>query len=175
MMQGRGIAAGWLNWAYADTPTARDNTRFSGLVTEDGKPKVWGEAFRELAKNPAVWATGRNNPPTQFEFDADRAIVTFGSCTGPVREGLARAAADGVKARLVSLRLLAPLPANQLVAALDGVRRVLVIEQNHTAQLYKYLRGECDLPGRVTSLHRAGALQYSPGEIHRHLIDWSRT
>jgi 2-oxoglutarate ferredoxin oxidoreductase subunit alpha len=122
-----------------------------------------------------AWHYGERWADVEGDRDADRAIVTFGSCTGPVREGLARAAADGVKARLVSLRLLAPLPANQLVAALDGVRRVLVIEQNHTAQLYKYLRGECDLPGRVTSLHRAGALQYSPGEIHRHLIDWSRT
>jgi 2-oxoglutarate/2-oxoacid ferredoxin oxidoreductase subunit alpha len=105
---------------------------------------------------------------------ADCAIVTFGSCTGPIREGLARAAADGFSARLVSLRLLAPFPADRLVDALAGVSRVLVIEQNESAQLYKYLRAECDLPGRVTSLHRPGALQYSPGEIHRHLIEWSR-
>jgi 2-oxoglutarate ferredoxin oxidoreductase subunit alpha len=105
---------------------------------------------------------------------ADCAIVTFGSCTGPIREGLARAAADGIRARLISLRLLAPLPADRLVDALAGVSRVLVIEQNQSAQLYKYLRAECDLPGRVTSLHRPGALQYSPGEIHRQLIEWSR-
>jgi 2-oxoglutarate ferredoxin oxidoreductase subunit alpha len=105
---------------------------------------------------------------------ADCAIVTFGSCTGPIREGLARAAADGITARLISLRLLAPLPADRLVDALAGASRVLVIEQNQSAQLYKYLRAECDLPGRVTSLHRPGALQYSPGEIHRHLIQWSR-
>ena len=105
---------------------------------------------------------------------APLAIVTFGSCTGPVREALARAAADGVAARLVSLRLLAPLPAARLAAALDGASRVLVIEQNHSAQLYKYLRGECDLPGRVGSLHRAGALQFHPDEIHRHLLEWSR-
>jgi 2-oxoglutarate ferredoxin oxidoreductase subunit alpha len=105
---------------------------------------------------------------------SDCAIVTFGSCTGPVREGLALAAQDGVKARLISLRLLAPLPAGQLLAALDGVKRVLVVEQNESAQLHKYLRAECDLPGRVTSLHRPGALQFSPGEIRRHLAEWSR-
>jgi len=28
---------------------------------------------------------------------------------------------------------------------------------------------------RVTSVHRPGALQFSPGEIHRHLVEWSRT
>jgi 2-oxoglutarate ferredoxin oxidoreductase subunit alpha len=101
-------------------------------------------------------------------------IVTFGSCTGPVREGMRLASADGVSIRLVSLRLLAPLPVLQLLEALAGAQRTLVIEQNHSAQLFRYLRAECDLPGRVTSLHRPGALQYSPGEIHRHLIEWSR-
>ena len=80
-----------------------------------------------------------------------------------------------MRARLISLRLLAPLPVESLLAALAGVQRVLVIEQNHTAQLHKYLRAECDLPGRATSLHRAGALQYQPGEICRHLLEWSRT
>jgi 2-oxoglutarate ferredoxin oxidoreductase subunit alpha len=111
-----------------------------------------------------------------LEGDAgsDRAIITFGSCTGPVREGLALATADGIAARLISLRLLSPMPATRLAAALQGVRSVLVVEQNHSAQLYRYLRAECDLPGTVASLHRAGALQFSPGEIHRHLVEWSR-
>jgi len=116
----------------------------------------------------SLWADVEGDP------GADRAIVTFGSCTGPVREGLALAAADGVQARLVSLRLLAPLPVARLLEALAGAEHVLVIEQNQSAQLHKYLRAECDLPGRVTSLHRPGALQFSPGEIRRHLIDWSR-
>ncbi len=116
----------------------------------------------------AGWADLEGDP------GSDRAVITFGSCTGPVREGLALAAADGIAARLVSLRLLAPMPATQLAAALQGVRSVLVVEQNHSAQLYRYLRGECDLPGTVSSLHRPGALQFSPGEIHRQLVEWSR-
>jgi 2-oxoglutarate ferredoxin oxidoreductase subunit alpha len=105
---------------------------------------------------------------------ADAVVVTFGSCTGPVREALERAKADGLRARLVSLRLLSPLPASRLAAALAGAQRILVVEQNHSGQLHRHLRAECDLPGRVTSLRRAGALQFQPGEIHRHLIDWSR-
>jgi 2-oxoglutarate ferredoxin oxidoreductase subunit alpha len=114
------------------------------------------------------WADVEGDP------GCERAILTFGSCTGPVREGLALAAADGFEARLVSLRLLSPLPVAQLAAALAGVRQVLVVEQNHSAQLYRHLRAACDLPGVVTSLHRPGALQFSPGEIHRQLIEWSR-
>ena len=120
------------------------------------------------------WHYGDRWADLEGDREARCAIVTFGSCTGPVREGLARAAADGVTARLVSLRLLAPLPVGPLLAALAGAERVLVVEQNHSAQLYRYLRAECDLPGRAGSLHRPGALQFTPGEIHRHLIDWSR-
>jgi 2-oxoglutarate ferredoxin oxidoreductase subunit alpha len=158
---GLAYTADGLEHAERGTPSSQAADHFAQLDKRRRKLTAWHYGER--------WAD------VEGDRDADRAIVTFGSCTGPVREGLARAAAEGFRARLISLRLLAPLPADKLVAALDGVRRVLVIEQNHSAQLYRYLRGECDLPGRVTSLHRAGALQFSPGEVHRHLIDWSRT
>jgi len=75
VLQGRGIAAGWLNWAYADTPSSRDVTKFSGLVTEDGKPKPWGLAFRKLAANPLLWTRDAPEPTAKVVLDVDRAIV----------------------------------------------------------------------------------------------------
>ncbi len=42
------------------------------------------------------------------EGDGELAVITFGSTTGAVREAIARAAARGVKLRLLALRLLAP-------------------------------------------------------------------
>ena len=81
--------------------------------------------------------------------------------------------ADGVAARLVSLRLLAPPPA-RLAAALDG-------RAPRPGDRAEPLRAALQVParrvrpaGRVTSLHRPGALQFQPGEIHRHLVEWSR-
>jgi 2-oxoglutarate ferredoxin oxidoreductase subunit alpha len=106
--------------------------------------------------------------------DGDLAVITFGSCTGIVREGLARARADGVRARLVSVRLLAPSQPSRLAAALAGARKVLVVEQNHSGQFFRHLRAEYELPGLVTSLRRPGAMQFNPAEIHRHLVEWSR-
>ena len=142
------------------SPSSQAADHFAQLDKRRRKLEAWdyGDGWADLEGDPS----------------APLAIVTFGSCTGPVREALTRAAADGVTARLVSLRLLAPLPAARVAAALDGASRVLVIEQNHSAQLYRYLRGECDLPGRLGSLHRAGALQFHADEIHRHLLEWSR-
>jgi 2-oxoglutarate/2-oxoacid ferredoxin oxidoreductase subunit alpha len=110
----------------------------------------------------------------EIEGEGDTAVVTFGSCTGPVREALSRAARDGVKARLVSMRLLAPAQPQRLAKALEGVKRVLVVEQNHRGQFHRYLRSEFDLPGEVRSLHRPGPLPITPGEVYRQLTEWSR-
>jgi len=108
------------------------------------------------------------------EGEGDIAVITFGSCTGPVREAFARAREDGVAARLISLRLLSPVQPGRLKHALAGVKRVLVVEQNHSGQFLRYLRGEYDLPGEVSSLRRPGPLPFRPDEIHRRLIEWSR-
>ena len=109
------------------------------------------------------------------EGDGDIAVVTFGSCTGPVREALARARDDGVKARLISLRLLSPAQPERLARALEGVRRVLVVEQNHSGQFLRYLRAEAPIRGEVRSLRRPGPLPFRPAEIHQALVEWSRT
>ena len=106
--------------------------------------------------------------------DGETALVTFGSCTAPAREALARARAAGVAVRLVSVRLLAPAQPERLKRALQGVKRVLVLEQNHSGQFLRYLRAEYDLPGEVRSLRRPGPLPFRPAEIHAALEQWSR-
>jgi len=107
------------------------------------------------------------------EGDAELAAITFGSTTGAVREGIARAAAQGVALRLLSVRLLAPLQVGALLLALAGVREVLVVEQNHGGQLLRYLRSRADLPGRPTGLHRPGPLPLRPGELAKAFVDWA--
>ena len=109
-----------------------------------------------------------------IEGDGALAVVTFGSCTGPVREALARARAEGVDARLVSMRLLAPARPKLLAAALEGVERVLVVEQNHGGQFFRYLRAEFDLPRATGSYRHPGPLPIRPDEVYRQLVEWSR-
>jgi 2-oxoglutarate ferredoxin oxidoreductase subunit alpha len=111
-----------------------------------------------------AWAT--------VEGDGETALVTFGSCTGPAREALARLKAAGESVRLVSLRMLAPAQPQRLARALQGVKRVLVLEQNHSGQFLKYLRAEYELPGEVKSLRRPGPLPFRPAEIQGALAQW---
>jgi 2-oxoglutarate ferredoxin oxidoreductase subunit alpha len=110
----------------------------------------------------------------EIEGEGDTAVVTFGSCTGAAREALARAAQEGRRVRLVSMRLLSPAQPERLAQALKGVKRVLVVEQNHGAQFYRYLRADFDLPGEVRSYHRAGPLPIRPDEIYRQIKEWRR-
>ena len=107
------------------------------------------------------------------EGDAPLAVITFGSASGPAREAIARAAALGVSVRLIVLRLLAPLREAAFAEALRGVERVMVIEQNHGAQLLRYLRGALDLPGRPASFHKPGPLPLRPAEVCAALVAWA--
>jgi 2-oxoglutarate ferredoxin oxidoreductase subunit alpha len=110
----------------------------------------------------------------EIEGEGEIAIVTWGSCTGPAREAIARARNDGLAVKLVSLRLLAPAQPHRLTAALAGVRRVLVVEQSHGGQFHRYLRAEHALAAEVRSLRHPGPLPLRPGEIHQELMRWSR-
>jgi 2-oxoglutarate/2-oxoacid ferredoxin oxidoreductase subunit alpha len=101
-----------------------------------------------------------------IEGEGEAAVITFGSCTGPVREALAR---NGKGVKLISIRLLSPAQPGRLKKALAGVKRVLVIEQNHGGQFLRYLKSEYELPAQVRSLRRPGPLPFRPEEIAREI------
>lgn len=109
----------------------------------------------------------------QIEGDGDTAVITWGSSTGPSREALSRLLDAGVRARLLAIRLLAPAQPEKLARALEGVSRVLVVEQTHGGQFHRYLRAQYDLPGEVRTLHRPGPLPIRPAEVFDAICDWS--
>ena len=128
----------------------------------------------------------RSRKLTQFNYgdhwadivDADAgpgdiAIITWGSSTGPAREALQRFSAAGGKARLISIRLIAPVQPEQMASALTGITRTLVVEQSHSGQFYRMLRAFYDLPRETRSLHQAGPLAFGPGRILEQLNCWS--
>ena len=110
------------------------------------------------------WAT--------IEGDGDIAVVTWGSLTGTAREAIGRARADGVAATLIAPRLLSPVQPARFAAALEGKKRVLVVEQTHGAQFYRYLRAHYDLPKDARVLNRPGPLPIRPSEIHQAITEW---
>ena len=106
-----------------------------------------------------------------IEGEGDVALLTFGSSTAPAREALARARAEGFDAKLVSVRMLAPAQPEKFEAALKGVKRAIVLEQNHSGQFLRHLRAHYGLPAQVSSLRRPGPLPFRPEEIYREIVD----
>ena len=99
----------------------------------------------------------------------DTAILTFGSSVAPAREAARRLTQAGRPTRIIALRVLSPVPSKPLAAALKGVRRIVVLEQNHSGQLYRHLLGQKALPVSAESIARPGPLPFRPAEITAHI------
>jgi len=97
--------------------------------------------------------------------EGESAVLAFGSTIGPAREAAKRLAASGHPLRVIGLRVLSPLPLKQLARALQGVRRIIVVEQNQGAQLYHHLIGQKAIPASAESVARPGPLPFRPSEI----------
>jgi len=99
------------------------------------------------------------------DIEAPRlSLVTWGSSWGAVQEAASRLRAHGIHVQAIALRLIAPLQRAALRSAL-GRAPVLVIELNHSGQLFRYLHGERSLPASAQSLARPGPLPLRPAEI----------
>ncbi|AWK87763.1 2-oxoacid:acceptor oxidoreductase subunit alpha [Azospirillum thermophilum] len=168
---------------YADTPSGISPVAIPGMPggehTADGLEHAESALPSSQAADHQTQLDKRLRKLTAFDFgphwaeiegEGEVAVVTWGSATGPAREAVKRLEAAGGKARLVAIRLLAPVQPAKLAQALEGVTRVLVVEQTHGAQFHKFLRAHYDLPGSVTVFSRPGPLPIRAREVHEALL-----
>lgn len=106
----------------------------------------------------------------EIEGDGEVVILTWGSSTAPVVEAAAKARAKGISVKTVAVRLLAPLRIDALESEIADARQILVIEQNDSAQFYRYLRGHIDLPPDARSFHHPGPLMLGVDEIYQEIM-----
>lgn len=168
---------------YADTPSGISPVAIPGMPggehTADGLEHAESALPSSQAADHQTQLDKRLRKLTAFDFGphwaeieggGEIAVVTWGSATGPAREAVKRLEAAGGKARLVAIRLLSPVQPAKLAQALEGVTRVLVVEQTHGAQFHKFLRAHYDLPGSVTVFSRPGPLPIRAREVHEALL-----
>ncbi len=94
--------------------------------------------MRDLhAEKDGAWMTRYPAPDRQIGFGevgvtgqgADLAIVTYGNGHYLSRQALPSIEAAGVKARIVDLRWLSPLPEAALLEVVKGCRRILIVDE----------------------------------------------
>ncbi|MEJ8569679.1 2-oxoacid:acceptor oxidoreductase subunit alpha [Elongatibacter sediminis] len=111
-----------------------------------------------------LWADSRGT--------GDTVILTWGSTTAAAREAVRRLETAGHPVRVIALRLLLPARPERLAEALEGARRVLIVEQSHGRQFEHYLRAYYEIAPETRTLARPGPLPITPGEIVESLTGW---
>ncbi|WDZ84681.1 thiamine pyrophosphate-dependent enzyme [Micromonospora cathayae] len=108
---------------------------------------------------PADWASAETplGQVRTVRAGTDLALVTFGNgvpMSLRVADTLAR---EGVEARVIDLQWLAPLPAAGLRAALDGISRVLVVDETRVsggvAEAVVAALVDAGFPGRIARVN----------------------
>ncbi len=154
-----------------------------GQYTADGLEHTETGAPSSLYDDHLAQLDKRSNKIHSFNYGehwadvdgtGDTMVITWGSACGPVREALARLRASGTDIKMLALRLLAPERPEHMNAVLAGIKRILIVEQSHSKQFYRYLRAAYDLPGEVKLFNRPGPLAFKPAEIIEQLADWCR-
>lgn len=143
--------------------------------TESGKPST-------AAADHLAQLEKRSQKIHSYEFgehwadirgDGQTAILTWGSSSAVAREAGARLRSGGRDVKVIALRLLLPASPDKLARELKGVTRVLIVEQSHSGQFYRYLRAYYDIDAETRTLARPGPLPITPAEIVDRIENWS--
>jgi 2-oxoglutarate ferredoxin oxidoreductase subunit alpha len=166
--------------AYGVSPMAIPGQK-GGQYTSDGLEHTEAGAPSSLPGDHFAQLEKRERKINDFDYgqhwadlegEGETAVITWGSTTGPVREALSRLKGQAESIRLIAIRLLAPERPEDMAAALKGIKRLLVVEQSHSKQFYRYLRAAYDLPADIRIFNRPGPLPFRPNEIIEVLTDW---
>lgn len=92
-------------------------------------------------------ATSRIAPPElEGDEDADVTLVAWGSTYGVIKEAIELLAAQGVTANQLHIKWIVPFHSETVIDILSKAKRTIVVENNHSAQFYRYMRSETGLP-----------------------------
>jgi 2-oxoglutarate ferredoxin oxidoreductase subunit alpha len=102
------------------------------------------------------------------EGEVDLGIIAFGSTEGVLREAADRARAEGFRIAHLHVRLLNPLPVDQINEFARRCRNLLVPELNFTGQFAGWLRVNTDL--KFATYHKDEGVPFTPNELYHQIV-----
>jgi 2-oxoglutarate ferredoxin oxidoreductase subunit alpha len=97
--------------------------------------------------------------------DAPIALISWGSVAGVAIEALQIAQQQGLKVKLLVPKLMFPVSEAIYADFFQSVKRGLVVEQNHQAQLFRLMRMYVDVPHGIQTLAKSGSNPITPLEV----------
>lgn len=176
---------------YADTPTGVSPMSLPGM--KGGQ--YTAEGLEHLASGAPDFVPDQHERMTRKRFrklesalddieawhmfeewgdpDAALGIVGWGSTSGPVREAMARAQANGIQVAAFYPKALWPLPARSLRAFLQKRAKIIVPEMNYTGQFAGMLRARMQEYGveiPVVKLNKYGGVPFTMREVYEKIL-----
>jgi 2-oxoglutarate ferredoxin oxidoreductase subunit alpha len=97
---------------------------------------------------------------------AEVGVIGWGSTEGPIRECVTKLRAEGVRIAHYHPKVLNPLPVAAVRTFLAPLKKVIVLEENHTGQFAQHLRAQVDF-GRteIVNVNQCSGLPFTPDEV----------
>jgi 2-oxoglutarate ferredoxin oxidoreductase subunit alpha len=133
--------------------------------TPENRERMVAKRFRKMdtiagelvAKGDGVFDSGEG---------ATIGVIGWGSTEGTIREGIERLRADGARIAHLHPKVLNPLPVATVQKFLAPLQRVVVLEENYTAQLAQHLRAHVAFNGtELVSVNQCTGLPFTADEV----------
>lgn len=90
-------------------------------------------------------------------------VICWGSTEGPVEEAISKAATQGLEVKALTIKMIHPLPDEEIRSFMTGLKHILVPETNFTGQLALLLRQKYLYP--FQSFTKCNGMPFDPDEI----------
>lgn len=94
-------------------------------------------------------------------------VICWGSTEGPLEEAISMAATNGLEVKALTVKMIHPLPDEDIRSFLVGLKHVLVPEINFTGQLCQILRARYLYP--FQSFTKCSGMPFDPEELYNRI------
>ncbi|WP_274655239.1 2-oxoacid:acceptor oxidoreductase subunit alpha [Paenibacillus humicola] len=99
--------------------------------------------------------------------EADVLIIGMGSTGGTIDEARLRLEKDGLKTNHITIRQIHPFPSDLVKSYLDGAKKVVVLENNATAQLASQIKMNVGGAEKIHSVLKYDGNPFLPTEVYK--------
>jgi 2-oxoglutarate ferredoxin oxidoreductase subunit alpha len=143
--------------------TTGDEHDETGYLSEDEtvRTKMMDKRFRKFEQ-----AERETLEPKLFgPKDAEVTIIAWGSTKGPIKEAMKLLDRDGIKANFLQILYISPFPTKTVSKVIGTSKRIVIIENNKTAQLASVI-SEKTGKGIEHKILKYDGRQFFPTEIY---------
>jgi len=136
--------------------------------TPDNRAVMTAKRFRKLETLSAELNANGNGRYDAID-SAEVGVIGWGSTEGPIQEALKRMGVDDKVAHMHP-KVLMPLATEKVEAFVKPLKKLIVIEENHTSQFSKHLRANVNLNGvEVIDVNQVSGLPYTTEDVYAEL------